>query len=129
MINIGFALVLSAIGLGLVFAVLIVIMIFIKILGAAVSGIEAAANKPKLATAEGDVYVPADVPPLSDFDKIKEEKKQEIPVGMKRADFADGSIKLYDVDDKTAAMIMAIVADDMQTPIEELEFKSIKKVS
>ena len=39
-----------------------------------------------------------------------------------------GDILLYDTDDKTAAMLMAIVADEMQTPINELRFKSIREV-
>ena len=39
-----------------------------------------------------------------------------------------GELKLYDTDPKTAAMIMAIVADKMGKPINELRFKSIKEV-
>lgn len=39
-----------------------------------------------------------------------------------------GKIKLYDVPDKEAAMIMAIVADTMKKPINELHFISIKEV-
>ena len=38
------------------------------------------------------------------------------------------SVKLYDVDDKDAAMLMAIVADKMGKPLNELRFKSIKEV-
>ena len=39
-----------------------------------------------------------------------------------------GHIKLHGVPDKEAAMIMAIVADKMQTPLNELHFISIKEV-
>ncbi len=39
-----------------------------------------------------------------------------------------GHIKLFDVPDKEAAMIMAIVADKMQKPLNELHFISIKEV-
>ena len=39
-----------------------------------------------------------------------------------------GQLKLYNVDPKTAAMIMAIVADKMGKPINELRFLSIKEV-
>ena len=39
-----------------------------------------------------------------------------------------GEVKLYDVPDKEAAMIMAIVANKMQKPLNELRFKSIKEV-
>ena len=39
-----------------------------------------------------------------------------------------GQLKLYDVNPKTAAMIMAIVADKMGKPLNELRFISIKEV-
>ena len=40
-----------------------------------------------------------------------------------------GEIKLYNVSDKEAAMIMAIVASQMGKPLNELRFKSIKEVT
>ena len=40
-----------------------------------------------------------------------------------------GQLKLYDVDPKTAAMLMAIVADKLGKPINELRFISIKEVT
>ena len=39
-----------------------------------------------------------------------------------------GELKLYDTDPKTAAMIMAIVADELKTPLNQLRFKSIREV-
>ena len=39
-----------------------------------------------------------------------------------------GQLKLHDVSPKTAAMIMAIVADKMGKPLNELRFISIKEV-
>ena len=39
-----------------------------------------------------------------------------------------GKLKMYDTDPKTAAMLMAIVADKMGKPINELRFISIKEV-
>ena len=39
-----------------------------------------------------------------------------------------GELKMYDVEPKTAAMIMAIVADKLQKPLNELRFMSIKEV-
>ena len=39
-----------------------------------------------------------------------------------------GSLKLHDVEPKTAAMLMAIVADKMGKPLNELRFISIKEV-
>ena len=41
---------------------------------------------------------------------------------------AAGQLKLYNVEPKTAAMLMAIVADKMGKPINELRFISIKEV-
>ena len=38
-----------------------------------------------------------------------------------------GQLKLHDVEPKTAAMIMAIVADKMGKPLNELRFISIKE--
>ena len=40
-----------------------------------------------------------------------------------------GQLKLYNVEPKTAAMVMAIVADKMGKPINELRFISIKEVT
>ena len=39
-----------------------------------------------------------------------------------------GSLKLHDVEPKTAAMLMAIVADKLGKPLNELRFISIKEV-
>lgn len=44
-------------------------------------------------------------------------------------DFSAGELKLYDVDEPTAAMIMAIVSDESGIPLSELCFKSIKSVN
>ncbi|WP_010249861.1 OadG family protein [Acetivibrio cellulolyticus] len=40
--------------------------------------------------------------------------------------FSSGELKLYNVDEKTAAMIMAIVSDESKIPLSELSFKSIR---
>ncbi len=41
---------------------------------------------------------------------------------------AAGKLKLYGTDPKTAAMLMAIVADQLGKPVNELRFISIKEV-
>ena len=41
---------------------------------------------------------------------------------------AAGELKLHDVEPRTAAMLMAIVADKMGKPLNELRFISIKEV-
>lgn len=42
---------------------------------------------------------------------------------------AAGQLKLHNVDPKTAAMLMAITADKMGKPINELRFLSIREVT
>lgn len=42
---------------------------------------------------------------------------------------AAGQLKLHNVDPKIAAMLMAIVADKMEKPINELRFLSIREVT
>ncbi len=54
---------------------------------------------------------------------------QEAPVvELPKAPGSAGELKLYNVEPKTAAMIMAIVADKMGKPLNELRFISIKEV-
>ena len=63
-------------------------------------------------------------------------KKAEVPapaaavaeVPKPTAPGAAGELKLHDVEPKTAAMLMAIVADKLGKPINELRFISIKEV-
>ena len=40
-----------------------------------------------------------------------------------------GDLKLYDTDPRVAAMIMAIVADELQKPLNELRFISIREIT
>jgi hypothetical protein len=69
------------------------------------------------------------------FDKPKvqnnEVLKQSTPaIGTNKIEDKDivgfGELKLFGVDEKTAAMIMAIVSDESKIPLAELQFKSIK---
>ncbi len=45
-----------------------------------------------------------------------------------RAPGAAGELKLYDTPERDAAMVMAIVADELKIPINELRFISIREV-
>ena len=67
------------------------------------------------------------------FTQKKEEKAPAAPevasVAPAVAPGTAGQLKLYNVDPKTAAMLMAIVANKMGKPINELRFLSIKEVS
>lgn len=53
---------------------------------------------------------------------------QEISDGSEVATIGDRKVKLVDVDEKTAAMVMALVAHETKIPLDRLDFKSIKKV-
>lgn len=61
-------------------------------------------------------------------------KDEAVPPAVKIAGEADdngvstGELKLMDVDEKTAAMAMAIVSHESRIPLAELSFKSIKAV-
>lgn len=62
----------------------------------------------------------------------KKIKTQEPPPAQPQAALAPGSagqVKLHNVEPKTAAMIMAIVADKMGKPLNELRFVSIREVT
>ena len=50
------------------------------------------------------------------------------PVHKEPAPGSAGELKLYDTDPRDAAMIMAIVADTLGKPLNELRFKSIREV-
>ncbi len=51
-----------------------------------------------------------------------------VEVAKPTAPGSAGELKLHNVEPKTAAMIMAIVADKMGKPLNELRFISIKEV-
>jgi len=52
----------------------------------------------------------------------------EAPAPMPEAPGSAGQLKLHDVEPKIAAMLMAIVADKLGKPLNELRFISIKEV-
>ena len=100
----GQAGVLALLGYAVVFFGLILLMVVITILGKAFT----AKKAPVAAPAAAPVAAPA----------------PEAPTAPGTA----GQLKLHDVEPKTAALLMAIVADKMGKPINELRFISIKEV-
>ncbi len=57
---------------------------------------------------------------------------EEVPVeavAPAEAPGSAGQLKLHNVEPKVAAMLMAIVADKLQKPVNELRFLSIKEVT
>ena len=99
-----------------VFGVLFLMYILISLAGkvlASVSGvvIGGAKKAPEAPAAPAAAVAPA---------AVKEEDPGE--------EFSSGTLKLKGCDEKTAAMIMAIVSDNTGIPLQELVFKSIKLV-
>ena len=112
--EIGDAAITAIFGYAVVFFGLVLLMAVLYVTGAIFSNKEKkSAEKEKTAPAKPVETAPAPVP------------KPE-PVLAKGS---AGHIKLHDVPDKEAAMIMAIVADTLQTPLNELHFISIKEVN
>ena len=113
-ISIGEAAVTAVFGYCVVFFGLIILMCVLYGTGAYFKSKDEKANAAKKAAAAAEA--PAKTAPAA--------PAPEKP----KAPGSAGHIKLHDVPDKDAAMIMAIVADKMQKPINELHFISIKEV-
>lgn len=105
--NMGKVLLISLIGFMVVFIVLGIIALFVKALGKGFDAIEA--NKKKKAVPV-TVAAPVSVPAVS--------TPSETPV--------KAEVKLIDVTDEQAAMIMAIVSNQSGIPLSHLKFNSIK---
>ena len=60
--------------------------------------------------------------------KAEEAEAPAEPAVTPPAPGSAGELKLYNVEPKTAAMIMAIVADKLGKPLNELRFLSIREV-
>ena len=103
----------SLLGYGVVFLGLFALMVVVILLGKA---FVAAGNRKK---AEAPKAAAPEAPAAANTETAK-----AAPVAPGSA----GGVKLYDVEPKTAAMIMAIVADRMGKPLNELRFISIKEV-
>ena len=101
--------ILAGTGYGVVFAGLIVLMLVITLMGKVFSA------KKKEKTSE-KVESTAEVTPIA--------QEPAAPAAPGSA----GTLKLYDTPPKTAAILMAIVADKMGKPLNELRFISIKEV-
>ena len=65
---------------------------------------------------------------LGVFARKKQPQENEMPAPEQGDAFSAGTLVLKDVDEATAAMLMAIVADESGIPPERLVFRSIKLV-
>ncbi|MBR6242584.1 MAG: OadG family protein [Ruminococcus sp.] len=118
-LSVGDAAVTAVFGYAVVFFGLIILMCVLYVTGAIFKSRDAKAKA------------------LLEAEKKKEEAAQAkaapaaAPAPAPEKKLAPGSaghIKLYNVPDKEAAMIMAIVADTLKKPINELHFISIREV-
>ena len=109
-LGVGPAAVMALLGYAVVFFGLILLMIVVIALGKFFSAKDAKAAAAKAAAVAAPAAEPA------------------APVSAPVAPGVAGELKLHDVEPKTAAMLMAIVADKMGKPLNELRFISIKEV-
>ena len=114
LVNIGImdAAIVAILGYAVVFFGLILLMCVIIIMGKAFMAKDKKAAEKAAAAKEILASVPVAAPAA------------ESPAAPGTA----GQLKLHDVEPRTAAMIMAIVADKMGKPLNELRFISIKEV-
>ncbi len=103
------ALLLAVIGMAIVFGVLILLMGIIWVTGKLVE------KSPAISAKMSKVFKKK---------KGQEESTEEAP----KAKGTCGELVLINTEERDAAMIMAIVADTTGIPLNELRFKSIKRV-
>ena len=100
--------------ISIVFIALLIIFLCIKIFSAVLNAFDHKKDtSTKAPVAAAATTAPASAP-------VKADAPEE--------DFSSGTLKLKGCDEKTAAMVMAIVADDTGIPLSELVFKSITLV-
>lgn len=107
-IGVGEALLISLCGFVTVFLLLLFLILVITIISKIVMAIE---GKTKEAPAAAPAAPAAPEP-------AKEEEKPSKPW--------DGKLQLIDVDEETAACIMAIISDETDIPLDELQFRRIQ---
>ena len=107
------SMILSIVGFGVVLGILGILALFIKAMARAVYKKEqAAAPAPVKEVVKEEPKAAAKAP-----------NKGELP-----GDTSMGQLDLHDVSDRDAALIMAIVANKLNAPLNTLVFKSIKEV-
>ena len=123
--NIGIvdAAVVAVLGYAVVFFGLILLMGVIIIMGKAFMAQDAKAAAKAAAAKEILASVPVAAAAAAESPAAA-----TAPVEAPAAPGTAGQLKLYDTNPKTAAMLMAIVADKMGKPLNELRFISIKEV-
>ena len=115
-LGVGPAAVLALLGYAVVFFGLILLMCVVIVMGKIFIAKDKKAAAKGAAALKAAAAAPVDAAPAA------------APAAPAVAPGTAGQLKLYDVPPKTAAMIMAIVADKLGKPLNELRFISIKEV-
>lgn len=103
-VSIGTAAIIVVLGMGVVFLGLILLMLVTQIVGKIMTSRTAKSEKAPAA------------------------QMAAAPAPARPAPGSAGPVKLYDVPDRTAAMLMAIVANRTGKPLNELRFISIREI-
>ena len=119
-LTLGDALSYSIIGMLVVLATLALLAVCIVIISKVVRTLEGGTKKveaPKAAPAPAAAPAAKAAAPAVPAGMVKLEENTSV-----------GELKLKDCEDREAAMIMAIIADELKTPLNQLRFKSITRV-
>ena len=116
-LDVGSAAAMALLGYAVVFFGLILLMCVVTVMGKIFIAKDKKAAEKGAAALKAAAAAPVAVAPAA-----------AAPVAEAVAPGTAGQLKLYDVPPKTAAMIMAIVANQMGKPLNELRFISIKEV-
>ena len=106
--SIGRALIIAVSGFSVVFLMLCILWFIIVIINKVTTSLEGKAAPETPAAAKAEAPAKAAAPQAGTF---------------------GGEIALYDVDEKTAACIMAIISDETKIPLSQLVFKSIRALN
>lgn len=110
------SLIVSLLGLFVVFLVLILLCLLIKVLSVILRSVQQKNQHEAYTANKSDE---GNVPTYSIISGTPE---------MPGNGFSAGELQLFGVDEKTAALIMAIVSDECKIPLCELQFKTIKAI-
>lgn len=105
--GVGTGAVIAVLGYAVVFLGLVMLLAVVTVMGKVMAG------RRKAVPAAAPVPEPAPAP---------------TPVERPKAKGTAGQLKLYNVSERDAALIMAIVAHKLGRPVNELRFRSIKEV-
>lgn len=116
-ISMGEALSVSVTGIIVVMIILALLAVIVVLLSKAIRAVESKARKKTANKTEEKILNPVN----------KEQKKDNSLKALPETQ-SIGSLDLYKTDEKTAAIIMAIVSNESGIPLNRLQFNSIKLI-